>query len=165
VNEFPVMTVGILEGILVHKTIVFGLGMAGAAVGESFCDEGVDFCSGFAGEAEGNFGGASGIADGFGGELAPFFVSESHDMYHVADDDAGGGVVGELSVVGVAEGFEESERAREINDGKVDEDFGIQTGRQAVLSVQVGLFFQRDDERPRRRRTVLGMISEKIISR
>ena len=60
------VTVGVLERILVHEAIVFGFGVACAAVSEGPGYEGCDVGAAFAAEAEEDFGGFRGVADGPG---------------------------------------------------------------------------------------------------
>ena len=55
-------------------------------------------------------------------ELLELRAGEHHDMNVLADDDARGGVVGELRVVRKTEGLEKGQGTREIRDRQIDED-------------------------------------------
>lgn len=120
-EDAPAVAVGVDEAVRIHEAEVLRLVVGRAAGGEGPGDEVVDLLAARAAQADQDFHGLGRVADGFGGELAELGMREQHDMDGLADDDAGGGVVGELRVMGEAEGLEEGHRPGQIGDREVEE--------------------------------------------
>jgi hypothetical protein len=122
VDELPAVTVGVGEAVLIHEAIVLWLSVGGATGSHGFGDEIFHLSAALAAQAVQHLNGFGGVADRLWREVLELRMGEDHHMNVLADDNAGCVIIGELRVVGKAQGFEEGPGAREIRDGKVDED-------------------------------------------
>src|SRR3954469_21701711 len=91
-------------------------------------DELVDFLAACAGNAGQHLGGLGGVGDGLVGEAAEELLHQQHGEQVLAEDHAGGIVVGELRIEAVAELREEPDRTLQVLDRQIDEDLAVLHG-------------------------------------
>ena len=103
VDEFPDVTVQILEAVLVHEAVVLGLSMGRSAGGDGLANRVVDVIAALTGQTYQNFCAFRGIANCLGGELLELNMRQEHDINIFADDHARSRLIRELWIEPVPE--------------------------------------------------------------
>src|SRR5262249_54082367 len=106
-EHLPDMAVEVLKAMPVHEPIVLGFHVGAAAGRDRLRDQFVHLPTVLARKRDQHLRTLGGIRNGLGGELLELRVSQQHDVSVFAQDYAGGGFVGELSVEVEAEFPEE----------------------------------------------------------
>src|SRR5688572_3434162 len=122
-NQFPDVSVEILEAMLVHETVVIGLGVGAAAGCHGLAHQFVDPGTTFARQRNQHFRTLGGVANRLWSELLELRVREQHRVDVLTDDHARGRVVGELGVELVAEAAKEFLGLGQVFHGEVNEYF------------------------------------------
>ena len=109
IERFPNVAVRILKPVLIHKAIVFRRAVSRAACAQRLAHHFIDLLAALAGQCDKRFRRRGGVADRFRRrEPLEHGMRDQHGENGVADDQAGGRVVGELGVEAEAECFENS---------------------------------------------------------